>query len=304
MAAPPSGEQFQIASGTHRATIVEVGGGIREYEVDGRPVLDPFPVGRMCDGAHGAPLIPWPNRMRDGRYSFEGEDFQVDLTEPEKHNAIHGFLHWRPWQATGHEPDRVVMLTVLHPLTGYPFRLELEIAYALGDDGLTVTTTATNAGDRACPYAHGQHPYLSPGSGLIDECTLELAGRTRIDTDAERQLPTGTKPVEGTPFDFLDPEPLGDIEIDFAFTDLERDGDGRAWTSLTGTDGASAQIWVDETFPVVEIYTGHTLHPGRARRGLGTEPMTCWPDAFNNGEGLLKLEPGESATTTWGALLG
>ena len=304
MTAPPSGEQFEIASGAHRATIVEVGGGIREYEVDGRPVLEPFPVDRMCDGAHGAPLIPWPNRMRDGRYSFGGEDFQVDLTEPEKHNAIHGFLHWRSWRATEHEADRVVMSTVLHPLTGYPFRLELEIAYALGDDGLTVTTTARNAGNRACPYAHGQHPYLSPGSGLIDECTLELAGRTRIDTDAERQLPTGTEPVAGTPFDFLEPKPLGDIEIDFAFTDLERDVDGRAWTSLTGTDGASAQIWVDETFPVVETYTGHTLHPGRARRGLGTEPMTCWPDGFNNGEGLLRLGPGESVTTTWGAKLG
>ncbi|MGK2932064.1 MAG: aldose 1-epimerase family protein [Solirubrobacterales bacterium] len=303
MTAPPSGEQFEIASGSHRATIVEVGGGIREYSVGGRDVLDPYPVDRMCDGAHGAPLIPWPNRMRDGRYSFDGEDLQVDLTEPEKNNAIHGFLHWRSWQAKEHEPDRVVVETVLHPLTGYPFRLDLSIVYEVSDDGLTVTTTARNGGDRACPYAHGQHPYLSPGSGLIDDCVLELAGRTRIDTDAERQLPTGTEPVAGTPFDFLEPKPVGDIEIDFAFTDLERDDAGRAWTRLKGTDGASADIWVDESYPVVEVYTGHTLHPDRARRGLGTEPMTCWPDGFNNGEGLLRIEPGDSVTTGWGAVL-
>jgi aldose 1-epimerase len=129
MTGPPSGEQFEIASGRHRATIVEVGGGIREYSVDGRAVLDPYPVDQMCDGAHGAPLIPWPNRMRDGRYSFDGEDFQVDLTEPAKNNAIHGFLLWRSWEATEIEPDRVTMETVLHPLTGYPFQLGVEIVY-------------------------------------------------------------------------------------------------------------------------------------------------------------------------------
>jgi len=301
--APPSGEQFEIVSGPHRATIVEVGGGIREYSVDGRNVLDPYPVGSMCDGAHGAPLIPWPNRMADGRYSFDGEDFQVDLTEPEKDNAIHGFLLWRSWQATAWEGDRVVMSTVLHPLAGYPFRLEVTVAYEVGEDGLTVTTTARNGGDRACPYAHGQHPYLSPGSGLIDECTLQVPGRTRIDTDTVRQLPTGEEPVAGTAFDYIEPTALGDSEIDFAFTDLERDSEGRAWTRLGGTDGATAEIWVDESYPIVEIYTGHTLAPDRARRGLGTEPMTCWPNAFNNGNGLIRLEPGESATTVWGALL-
>lgn len=303
MTGPPSGDQFEIASGAHRATIVEVGGGIREYEVDGRPVLDPYPVGKMCDGAHGAPLIPWPNRMADGRYSFDGEDFQVALTEPSKNNAIHGFLLWRSWQASEHEANRVVVSTRLHPLSGYPFQLDVSITYELGEDGLTVTTTARNTGDRACPYAQGQHPYLSPGTGLIDECSLELAGRTRIDTDPERQLPSGKEPVSGTPFDFLEPKQLGGVAIDFAFTDLERDDRGRAWTRLVGTDGASAELWVDESFPVVEIYTGDTLHPERARRGLGTEPMTGPPDGFNSGDGLVRLEPDGVATTVWGAQL-
>ena len=299
----PSGEQFEISSGEHRATIVEVGGGIREYEAGGRPVLDPFPADRICDGAHGAPLIPWPNRLADGRYSFDGEDFQVDLTEPAKNNAIHGFFLWRPWSAVEHEQDRVVMKARLHPMPGYPFRLDLSIVYTLGDDGLTVSTIAENSGDRTCPYGHGQHPYLSPGHGLIDDCTLQIPGRTRITTDVERQLPTGPEAVEGTPFDFTGPRTLGDTAIDFAFTDLDRDRDGRAWTRLGGTDGCSAEIWVDETYPFVEIYTGDTLEPDRARRGLGTEPMTCAPDGFNSGDGLLRLEPGETAVTTWGAVL-
>ena len=115
-------------------------------------MLDPYPLEAICDGAHGAPLIPWPNRLADGRYSFDGVDYQVALTEPTKRNAIHGFLRWRSWRAGEREPERVVMGTTMHPLEGYPFALEVSVAYELGEAGLTVTTTATNVGAQACPY--------------------------------------------------------------------------------------------------------------------------------------------------------
>lgn len=282
--------------------MVEVGGGVRAYEVNGRPVLDPFPAEEICDGAHGAPLVPWPNRLDSGRYEFEGESFQLPLTEPEQDNAIHGFLRWVPWRASVLESSRVVMETSIAPRPGYPFSLEVSIGYELDHSGLTVTTEIRNMGDRTCPVGYGQHPYLSAGSGLIDRCLLRHPGRTRILTD-ERQLPAGREAVEGTEFDFGERRAIGGLEIDFAFTDLERDDSGRAWTRLTGADGATASIWVDDTYPFVELYTGHTLAPERARKGLGTEPMSCAPDAFNNGEGLIRLEPGESTRSAWGALL-
>src|ERR1700729_3854054 len=107
----PSGEQFEIVHGKQRATIVEVGAGVREYAVAGREVLQPYAIDEMSDGAHGAPLIPWPNRLADGRYSFEGVDHQLALSESPKHNAIHGLLRWPPGQASGREPHRVVMST-------------------------------------------------------------------------------------------------------------------------------------------------------------------------------------------------
>lgn len=303
MTVVPSGAQFPIAAGEHRATIVEVGGGIREYAVADRDVLDPYPLDTMCDGAHGAPLIPWPNRLADGAYTFGGADYQVALTEPEKRNAIHGFLRWRNWRAVAHEPDRVVMATRLHPLKGYPFPLDVQIEYALSDAGLAVTTTATNLGDRSCPYGAGQHPYLSPGAGLIDECTLQLQAATLIDTRNQRQLPAGRKPTEGTPLDFAAAQRLGDQRLDFPFTDLARDSDRRAWVRLTAPDGSRVELWADDSYPIIELYTGDTLSPGRRRRGLGTEPMTCPPNAFQTGDGLRRLEPGQSATSRWGVRL-
>lgn len=304
MSAPsPSGEQFEIAYAEQRATIVEVGGGVREYVVGERPVLEPYPLQAMCDGGHGAPLIPWPNRIADGRYRFDDVDYQVALTEPGKHNAIHGFLRWRAWRALTHEPSRVVMGMLLHPLTGYPFTLEVQIEYALDENGLSVRTSATNRCESACPYGAGQHPYLSPGEALIDACTLDFAANTRIVTDAERQLPTGRESVGGGEYDFSRGRLLGEQAIDCAFTDLARDEAGRAACRLRAPDGATAELWVDESYPFVELFTGDTLSPPRRRRGLAVEPMTCAPNAFQSGDGLIRLQPGQTHTGRWGARL-
>lgn len=299
----PSGEQFEIRRGEQRATIVEVGGGVRCYEVGGRAVLDGYTADAMCDGARGTPLIPWPNRLGDGRYRFDDVDYQVAISEPDKHNAIHGLLRWRPWRAAEHHEAGVTMATRLYPLKGYPFTLDIRVAYELGDEGLVVSTTATNLGDEACPYGCGQHPYLSPGRGLVDDCTLQVDADTHIRTDDARQLPTGREAVEGTEYDFRRPRRLGDQQLDSAFTDLHRDGDDRAWARLAAADGTRVELWVDGHHRVIEVYTGDTLGVSRRRQGLAAEPMTCPPNAFQSGEDVIRLEPGQAVTTTWGVRL-
>jgi aldose 1-epimerase len=299
----PSGEQFEIVHGDQRATIVEVGGGVREYAVGERPVLDPYPREAICDGGHGAPLIPWPNRLRDGRYSFDGSDYQLELSEPAKHNAIHGLLRWRSWQAHEHEPGRVVMSNSLHPSPGYPFALEVQIDYSLSDAGLSVRSTARNVGERACPYGAGQHPYLSPGAASIDDCTLQVPAETRILIDPQRSLPCGREPVDGGVYDLRRSRLVGDQQIDAPFTDLLRDPDGRATSRLSAPDGTSVELWVDERYAFLEVYTGDGLRGSRRRGALAVEPMTCAPNAFQSGEGLTRLEPGERIEATWGVRL-
>jgi aldose 1-epimerase len=303
MSIPPSGRQHEIRYGEHVAVVVEVGGGVREYRVGERAVLESYPREAMCDGAHGTVLVPWPNRLAEGRYRFDGRDYQVAITEPDKGNAIHGLLRWRRWEAVRQESNRVTMGIRLYPLTGYPFLLDVAVDNVLDDEGLTVTTTATNRGERTCPYGCGQHPYLSPGEGLIDDAVLRFAAGTRIVTDPQRQMPTGTEPVAGGCFDFSQGRRLGDQRIDFAFTDLARDDAGRAWVRLEGPDGRRAELWVDQTYPIVELFTGDTLSPHRRRRGLATEPMSCPPNAFRSGEGVHHVAPGQAVTTRWGARL-
>ncbi|HEY7789559.1 MAG TPA: aldose 1-epimerase family protein [Vicinamibacterales bacterium] len=296
---PPSGDQFEIRSGAHAATIVEVGGGLRECRLSGSEVLDGYGLDERCTGARGLPLIPWPNRLEDGKYRFDGAEYQVPLTEPAKHNAIHGFLRWRNWTCRERSQDRVVMGTVLHPLKGYPFTLDVSVEYHLGAEGLTVTTRSTNVGRQPCPYASGQHPYVTVGTPTIDACRLEIDAAAWLPTD-ERGLPTGRRAVAGSPYDFRQGREIGSQEVDYAFVDLRRDGEGRAWVHVTGPDGRRVSVWVDGRYPFVEIYTAHTQPAPHWRTGLGIEPMTCAPNGFRSGDGLITLEPGETTTAAWG----
>jgi aldose 1-epimerase len=295
----PSGEQVEISFGSQRAVVVEVGGGLRSFSVDGRDLLDGYGVEEQSASGRGQVLIPWPNRLRDGSYEFDGRSHQLPLTEPEHSNAIHGLVRWASWRVGEHEADRVVMEHVIHPQPGYPFTLGLRIEYALSEGGLSVTTTARNLGSDACPYGCGQHPYLTVGTPTVDTIELRAPGQRVLVSD-ERDLPTGSEPVDGTEYDFRAPRPIGVTKLDNAFTDLARDDDGRARVRLRDADGNSAvTLWVDKSYGYLMLFTGDT-RPDVNRRSLAVEPMTCPPNAFQTGDSLIRLEPDESATATWG----
>jgi aldose 1-epimerase len=274
--------------------VVEVGAGLRTYTVAGRHVLDGYGAGELCPSGRGQLLIPWPNRIEDGMYDFDGRRYQLPIDEPERSNAIHGLVRWDAWQVVDREPARVELEYVLHPRPGYPFTLALRVVYALTPEGLEVRTEATNIGGRACPYGAGAHPYLAVESDLVDHLTLQVPAETVLEADA-RALPTGSRAVEGSTFDFRSPREIGTMRLDHCFTDIVRDDDGRARVRL----GNGATLWVDETYGFLMVFTGDGL-PDVDRRSIAVEPMTCAPNAFRSGDGLLRLEPGETHVGVWG----
>ena len=298
----PSGDQFEITFGQQRAVVVEVGGGLRTYSTDGQDVLDGYGPDERCSSGRGQLLAPWPNRIEDGRYEFDGQHHQLPLTEPENGNAIHGLVRWSAWDVAEREPARVVMEHVIHSQPGYPFTLVLGVEYVLSGDGLSVRTTATNVGADACPYGCGAHPYLTLGTATIDALVLRSPGG-RVLLHDERDLPVGSEPVEGTEFDFRVARPIADTKLDNAFTDLERDPDGRARMSLADpATGRELTLWVDEHYPYLMLFTGDPL-PDVNRRALAVEPMTCPPNAFRTGDAVIRLAPGESVAGAWGIVL-
>lgn len=297
----PSGKQITIAFADQQAVIVEVGGGLRSYRVGDRELVDGYGADQMSSSGRGQLLIPWPNRLQDGSYEFDGRRHQLPLNEPERGNAIHGLVRWATWNATEQEPHRAVMQYVLHPQPGYPFTLGLSIEYALSEGGLQVRTTATNLGADACPFGAGAHPYLTLGTPVIDDLILHVPARTVLRSD-QRDLPIGSEAVAGTAYDFRQKRRIGSIQLDHAFTDLERDQDGIARVELRDPNrGAQVWLWVDRSYPYLMLFTGDAIaDAGRRRRGLAVEPMSCPPNAFRTGDAVVRLEPGAAFTGTWG----
>jgi len=299
-ARPPSGEQISLELGPHRATVVEAGGGLRAYALGGWDVVDGYGVLERCSGARGQPLIPWPNRLRDGRYRWKGCELQLDLSEPARQNAIHGLVRWRNWVVRAREPSRVVLGHVLHGEPGYPFMLALEIEYVLESRGLTVTTSAVNIGSEPCPYGAGMHPYFTLGARTVDTALLTVPAATRLLAD-ERGIPVGEEPVEGGPLDFRVPREIGGAQLDVCFTGLERDEDGNVRVEVREKGGTRGiVVRASREYEYVMVFTGDTLAEDRRRRGVAIEPMLCAPDAFRSGAGLVRLEPGERHVASWG----
>jgi aldose 1-epimerase len=300
----PSGRQFVVTDGEQRAVVTEVGAGLRSYTVGDRDILDGYAEDEMCSVGRGQLLLPWPNRIADGRYEFDGTPHQTPLTEPGRKNALHGLTRWSNWTAAEEEPSRVLMALRLHPQDGYPFALDLQVEYQLSGGGISIRTTATNIGRQPAPYGTGHHPYLQVGTPMINEALLKLPALMRLEAD-ERLIPTGRSlPVKGTAYDFLELRPIGSLRMDTAFANLVPDIDGIVRARLQAPGGApQITLWMEPPYRYLMVFTGDAIpDAARRRRSIAIEPMTCAPNAFRSGEGLLVIEPGQSLSSAWGLL--
>jgi aldose 1-epimerase len=294
----PSGEQYEFAANDYRAVVTEVGATLRELQHAGRYLIAGFAAEELRPASRGALLIPWPNRIADGRYTFDGKTHQVPINEVSRNNAMHGLVSWQPWHLVEQADDSVVLAYRLFPMKGYPFALDISATYALGPDGLTCRVHTTNIGDSAAPYGCAAHPYLVAGPGLVDEWTLQLPAASVLQVSEDRKLPIRLKPLDGTIFDFRTPRKIGDAKLDHAYTDLTRQA-GTTTVRITAGDGSGVQCKFGPECEWVQVFTSDLGDPSQDRTSLAVEPMTCPADAFNSGVGLIRLEPGASHTAAW-----
>jgi len=291
-----TGRQFTIAAGDHEATVVEVGAGLRRYAHRGVDVTFTYGDGDLPPKGCGAVLVPWPNRLRGGKYTFDGKAYQLPLSEPPTGNAIHGLGRWARWVPVRHETSAVTLALDIVPQAGWPFEVRVEVTYALDAvGGLAVTGVARNTGTGRAPFGAGFHPYLSTRGRGIGEVTVKVPARDRIVLD-EAKVPVGMQSVAGTPYDLRRGRRLGALRLDDGFAGLSTAG-GRG-AVLVRTRSGGAQVWFDETFRFVQVFTPDLVAGGLP--GVAVEPMTCPADAFNSGTGLIVLTPRDSWTGSWG----
>lgn len=295
----PTGQQWTIGHGPYEATLVEVGGGLRTLTRDGADLVAGYAAQEACLSGRGQQLIPWPGRIRDGKYTWAKVEQQLAITEVAKHNASHGLVRWALWELVDQSESHVTLAYRLHPQPGWDHHLHLHTSYVLDDGGLVVTTTARNVGAAPAPFGYGAHPYLALGATPVEDAVLHVPADRWVEVD-ERSLPLGERDVGGTAYDFRSARTIGADAIDTAYTQVLRDDDDGLWrVSVETPDRGTVTLWADGAFPWVQVFTG-VAHLRKGRPGVAVEPMTCPAEAFNSGESLITLEPGDEWIGTWG----
>lgn len=296
MTADPTGQRFTLRGPRSSAEVTQVGAALRALTVDGVDLVPPYGDDVPTPAASGVVLVPWPNRIRDGKYSFDGEDLQLAVSEPKFGNASHGLLRFGTYQALEHTDERLVLGADVVPQTGYPFHLRTRVAYTLLADGLHVEHRIENVGAKAAPVALGVHPYLQIGGVPTADLVVQSSGTTTLVLD-ERNIPVDEVPVDATT-DLRPGRRLGDATLDNGYRGLARDADGRARHTLTAPDGRCLELWQDEGFRWVQVFTTDR-YPGQPL-AVAIEPMTAPANAFATGTDLETLQPGATLTREWG----
>ena len=287
-----AGQGYLLTAGSYTAEVTQLGATLRRLTHEDVDLVAGWPDGQECPDFRGWVLMPWPNRVAGAVWSHAGRIHRLPVNDPESGSALHGLVGGLIWEAVEQAPASVRLRCLLLPQAGYPFRLELEVGYALDEGGLRVDLAATNIGEQAAPYGVGHHPYLTVGR-RVDDCVLTVPAEsvTAMD-DAGR--PGAVMPVAGTPFDFRSARKVGPTVLDHAFTGLLRDGPTAVATVQDPLSGREVRLHVGDGFGWLQVFSADTLDASAARESLAVEPMSCPPDAFNNATDLDLLFPGAS----------
>ncbi|WP_026547491.1 aldose 1-epimerase family protein [Paenarthrobacter nicotinovorans] len=291
-----TGRQFELRRGAALAVITELAAGLRLYSRDGIQLTESYGDDQIPPGATGIILAPWANRVEDGVWYLEGKKQQLDITEVSRNNASHGLLRNAAYALVDESEFSVTLQATVFPQHGYPFLVRHTVRYELDENmDLRVQQTLVNDSQGRAPFVLGAHPYLRLGDVAPEDLVLTVNARTRLVAD-ERLIPRSTAAADGQ-YDLSGGTAVGDLLIDVALTDLTYDG-GLARHTLTAPDGRSVSLEQDETCPYVHVFVTDTF-PGRSK-AVAIEPMTGPANAFNSGDGLRWLDPGEAFTMAWG----
>lgn len=248
----------------------------------------------------GVTLAPWPNRVRDGKWTLGQEERHLDITEPARNNAIHGLVTDKDFEVTDQSDTSVTLSTTVDGEAGYPYSLEVTVYYSISEHGIDCEISLTNTGDSAAPVAIGAHPYLTLGDIPIRSLLVSAPVESHLVVD-DQMIPIGEEPVVETAFDIRTPTPLRELELDTGFR-LARPGPFE--THLDAADGRRVTLWQSAECGWLQLFvTDEFPGPDGPTSAFAVEPMTAPADALNSGTDLTWLEPQGTFSAQWGIRL-
>jgi aldose 1-epimerase len=281
--------RFSDADGHNSFTIVPAfGATLLEIVLDGESVLEGYETPELMEvnkWAKSAFLFPYPNRLKDGCYTFGGKKYQFELNNAATQNSIHGFGKDAPMEVVEQVvSEKKAVLKCAYTYDGrhkaYPFKFSVQLEFRLVGNHFEVFMSLTNLSDTFIPAGLGWHPYFRIAD-RVDEVSLQMPPSKMIEID-NRMIPTGKK----TDFnDYNKLSPIGGNTLDNGFYLTQKKG--KASVVLSSKKG-KLDYWQETgvgRWNFIQVFT-----PPH-RTAIALEPMTCNIDAFNNEDGLVVLSP-------------
>ena len=283
-----SGREIVLQAGDYEARIVTVGAGLAGLRYRGHKLVVPHAVNECPPGYLGKVLMPWPNRVAGGSYSWEGSTYDLPVDEPAFGTALHGFVAFQEWEITEADSTSVLLHTLIAARYSYPWTLAVSARYSLdADAGLSIELSATNIGEGTAPYGLGFHPYLAVDDTRADDLELENPASIIYEADAS-MIPVAAHDVAGFGLDFRSPALIGESRLDHAFAGLP---DG-TWTVTLRSPTAGVGVSLSSDARWLQVYSADYI----GRVGVAVEPMSCPPNAFNSGTDVVALGAGKTHT--------
>jgi aldose 1-epimerase len=300
-----TGNDVHISGLAVKATIGLVGATLNDYSFAGHRIVDGYLGGEELarqDGVRSGVLAPFAGRIRDARYRFAQEAYDL-LPGSADRTIFHGRARTELFRlvdckASGGQA-RVALEAEMPAAPGYPWSLRVDVAFTITTSGVDVDISASNLSDSDAPISLGWHPYFRLASApRVDDLSIRVpaAAVLALDEDLFPDHNAAPVSVEGTDADLRKMTPLGGRTMDTCYLELTPDAKGRIRTELQGPDGAERLVvWQDSG--LVYLYTGDRLDRD-PRSSLAVESISVKPDAFNDPAlaPQVTLHPGERRT--------
>ncbi|WP_420579675.1 aldose 1-epimerase [Reichenbachiella sp.] len=229
----------------------------------------------------GCKLSPFPNRIPEGKYKYGGKTFQLAINDIPANNNLHGLLHNRPFEIVNQESCESSASIELRYVykgvdLGFPFQYTLNLTYRLDKTGVSFLTQIENTGSATMPMGDGWHPYFLFEN--LDEIDLEMGTAIRLSSNVGNPL------TELHGFESCDS--LAKKQLDDCF-EVQQDD---KYQIILKDQKQGIEVGI-ELESETDKYKYFQIYTPPSRRSIAIEPVTCPPNAFNTGIGLIELEP-------------
>lgn len=257
-----------------------------------------FENGDKRASGSGIPILfPYPGRLRGKTLNWNGREYRLEGDDG-RGNAIHGFVHTRPWRVVEQSECRVVgqfAASVDAPelSDSWPVDFRVTAAYEVIGQSLQADYEIENTGSEPMPCGFGLHPYfyVPLGGGQADACRVQVPASGRW--ELSDMLPTGKLLPLDSPESHRSGLPFGEMAFDDVFTGLDSSDGVCTCRVIDPNSGRKLEVAFDDTFSQCVVY-----NPPH-REAICIEPYTCVPNYVELHEagvdaGLRVLQPRDS----------